>query len=376
MAKRRGWGEGSITGGNGHWTVRVTSEGRRVKRSVRGTKRDAQDALRALQAEVARGVGSGRMTVANYLARWLERQEREEKSPATVANYRWAIEVHIVPTMGGVRLDKVTPDHVDDLITKMVRQGLAKGTIARVRLTLSMAYDDAVHRRIVWWNPVAPTKVGKANGGRPSRSMTPEQLATFVKAAEGTELEACWLTMVGAGLRPGEATGLQWEDLELDAEPPLLHVRRARIFEPGSRMTFGEPKTKGSVRTLELPATVCSALRAHRVRQAEGRLRAGSLWQDNGLVFPTDTGRPIAPGALRRELRKVTEAAGLGRWHPHELRHTWVSLCSDQGVSLEDLADAAGHATTVLTEGVYRHRVRDVVGSQARQAMDGLLGGA
>ena len=53
-----------------------------------------------------------------------------------------------------------------------------------------------------------------------------------------------------------------------------------------------------------------------------------------------------------------------------------MSLCSDQGVSLEDLADAAGHATTVLTEGVYRHRVRDVVGSQARQAMDGLLGGA
>ena len=76
----------------------------------------------------------------------------------------------------------------------------------------------------------------------------------------------------------------------------LLHVRHARIFEPDGRMRFGEPKTKGSVRTLELPATVVDALRAHRVSQAEGRLRAGSLWADNELVFPTPRADPRAVG--------------------------------------------------------------------------------
>ena len=173
-----------------------------------------------------------------------------------MANHRWAIDKHIIPALGNKDLAKVTPDDIDDLLAKMAKAGAGKATMERVRLILNMAYNDALHRRYVTWNPVTVTKAPKPSSpGRPSRSMTAEQVATFLNAIKGDELEACWLTMLGVGLRPGEVTGLQWSDFELDAEPALLHVRQARLHEPG-RMLMGEPKTKGSVRTLEYRATV------------------------------------------------------------------------------------------------------------------------
>ena len=263
----------------------------------------------------------------------------------------------------------------------MADDGASHATMDRVRLTLKAAYRAAMGERLVTWNPVDVDDLipESSNPGRPSRAMTPTQLEAFLAAAAGDDLEACWLTMLGVGLRPGEVTGLRWADLELDAKPALVHVRQARVRMPGGGVALGGGrydglKTDKSRRDLELPDVVVAALRRHGRRQAEGRLAAGSLWEDNDLVFPTSTGRPIIPESLRRRFAAVTEAAGLGRWHPHELRHTWVSLCCDAGVELLDMADAAGHATTVLTEGVYRKNLRPTVGSQARAAMDGLLG--
>jgi integrase len=201
--------------------------------------------------------------------------------------------------------------------------------------------------------------------------MDAEQLDAFLSAARGTDHEAAWVTMLGVGLRPGEVTGLRWDDLELDAEPALLHVTHSlQYLQSERRVVLGEPKTEDSYRTLELPPELADALVRHRRAQREQRLRAGSLWSAGGYVFTTDIGEPLRPYMLRRRLDHVTEAAGLGHWHPHELRHTWVSLCSDAGVSLDDLADAAGHSTRSITEDVYRHRVRPTVGSAARQAME------
>ena len=82
----------------------------------------------------------------------------------------------------------------------------------------------------------------------------------------------------------------------------------------------------------------------------------GAQWQDLGLVFPTSRGTLLDPANLRRSLRTVTEQAGLGRWHPHELRHSAASLLSAAGVPLEEVADVLGHASTRVTSATYRHR--------------------
>jgi site-specific recombinase XerD len=97
------------------------------------------------------------------------------------------------------------------------------------------------------------------------------------------------------------------------------------------------------------------ALREHHKLQAADRLKAGALWQDHGLVFASSIGTPLDRHNVLREFRKITEAAGLGTdWVPRELRHTFVSLLSSDGMPLEDIADLVGHKGTLTTETVYR----------------------
>ena len=135
----------------------------------------------------------------------------------------------------------------------------------------------------------------------------------------------------------------------------------------------GDTKTAQSRRTLALPQTAVQALREHRKRQAEDRLAAGALWQDHGLVFASAIGTPLDAANVRREFRKIAEAVGLGTgWAPRDLRHTFVSLMSADGVPIEEIARLAGHNRTATTELVYRHELRPVITTGA-EVMDRIL---
>jgi integrase len=117
-------------------------------------------------------------------------------------------------------------------------------------------------------------------------------------------------------------------------------------------------QTPKSRRTLALPGKCAEALREQRARQAVDRLAAGHLWQDHSLVFASTVGTPLDDHNIRRQFRKITEAAGLGTaWVPGELRHTFVSLLSAHGVPVEAIALLAGHNQTATTEKVYRHQI-------------------
>jgi hypothetical protein len=116
-----------------------------------------------------------------------------------------------------------------------------------------------------------------------------------------------------------------------DAEP---HVAVWRSVH-----SLGDVKTKKSRRTLRLPLAAVEALRVHKVKQAGDRLLTGALWHDHGLVFASAVGTPLDPSHVRRAFRNVCVAAGIGtNWSPREPRHTFVSIMSEQGVSVEEIA--------------------------------------
>ncbi len=110
-----------------------------------------------------------------------------------------------------------------------------------------------------------------------------------------------------------------------------------------------------------LPNLVVEALKAHERIQADERLGAGTTWIDLDLVFPTTIGTPMSPSNLRRDLNVLTEAAGLGRWSPNELRHSAASLLSASGVPLEQIADLLGHTDTRMLLKHYRHPISRTV---------------
>ena len=157
------------------------------------------------------------------------------------------------------------------------------------------------------------------------------------------------------------------------AEAGFDHERVA-VYVWRSVRDDGDTKTEDSRRTLEIPEEAARALQAHHARQAAERLTAGDAWADHGLVFCTRTGTKLDAGNVRRSFRAICKAAGIGEdWTPRELRHTFVSLMSDNGVPIETIADLVGHKTTIVTEKVYRHQLKQVI-TQGAQTMGTIFG--
>ena len=193
--------------------------------------------------------------------------------------------------------------------------------------------------------------------------------------AEDDPLGPLVVTGLMLGLRPGELCGLRWCDVDLDAR--AVHVRQSRTSERGADgrevLRFGPPKTAKSRRSLTMPAPVVAALQCQQALQARERLVAGTAWQDNDLVFANGIGDPFDPSNLRRMFARLTERAGLGPWHPNELRHSACSLLSAAGVALENVADVLGHDGTRMAARFYRHTVAPAVGA-AVAPMEAMFG--
>jgi integrase len=200
--------------------------------------------------------------------------------------------------------------------------------------------------------------------------MTLAQAKALLECARGERLEAAIRCGLMLGLRPGELLGLCWADIDLDRG--RLTVNHS-LRREDNRLRIGTPKTARSVRTIDMPTALTESLRAHKAHQAVERLHAGPAWLDLDLAFPTETGTPIDPSNLRRTFSRLTTRAGIGHWHPHEMRHSAASLLSHNGVPIEAVADVLGHTNIRTTSSIYRHQVADSV-PEAASAMDRLFG--
>jgi integrase len=173
-----------------------------------------------------------------------------------------------------------------------------------------------------------------------------------------------------AGLRRGELQGLKWEDLDLEAG--TLQVRRT-LSEPRGGYIFEAPKS-GKGRNIRLTQRATAALKEHRKRQVEERMRLGTLWLDHNLVFPSGTGTPVSGGNLNRAFKALLKRARLPQtFRFHDLRHTCATLLLRQGVNPKFVQELLGHRVVSLTLNTYSHVLPDM-GDVAASAMDDALG--
>ena len=150
---------------------------------------------------------------------------------------------------------------------------------------------------------------------------------------------------IHTGMRPGELLGLEWEDVDLDATGGSLRVNRA--LSDGKLTT---PKTKRSRRRIDLSSASAAALKAHRKRQLEERLRRAGLWQDHGLVFPSTVGTPLSHRNVVRAFKDLLKRAGLPQnTRLYDLRHTCATLLLGSNVHPKYVQELLGHASIALT---------------------------
>jgi integrase len=357
---RRANGDGSVFyDRNGkRWVATITSrDGHRHKRSA-PTQKAAKAKLRELLDEERTygSIASPQATLGELMQVWKDKRLAAERiAPSTRANKLWAC-VWIERHLGSVRLDQLDADRIERALAAMADGGLGLESLIKVRSVLNQICNFGERRGLLRKNPVGvvelPAGLAPSDDGR---ALTPDQAKQLLAVSSQHRLHALWCTMMMLGLRPGEALGLTWDDLDFSSN--VLHIRRAlRIGSDGPEITE-QLKTARSRRSLEMPAPLVAALVGHRAVQAAERRHADEAWSTQwpDLVFTTHFGTPINPSNLRRDFSQLTTSAGLGHWTPNELRHTAVSLLSADGLPLERIADVVGHTGTRMTAKVYRH---------------------
>lgn len=344
------------------WIAQVKIDGK-VRRTMHPSEALAKQALRKMMAEVDAGrvVADGSETVGSLLTRWEERVlPAQNLTVNTLDTYAWACRI-LREDIGRVRLKRLTAEHVEKAFEKRATDDMSRASLIKIRSVLGKALDYALRRQLVNQNVARIVELpAAARRQKKGRALTADQAKAILAESAGHPLHALWVVMLYLGVRPGEVTGLTWKDIDFDEG--LVHIRRARRVERGEQKVEEQLKTDRSRRTLAAPPPVLDALRDHRRRQNETRLRAGAAWTDQlGLVFTTETGNSHNPSNLRRTLSRITNRLDLGDWHPHELRHTAASLMSEAGVPIERIADQLGHDGTRMSLLVYRHATKPSV---------------
>lgn len=370
MSKRRSRGDGGL-----HWdekrqrwiasvTTGYTPAGKRIVRRGSGkTKTEAKAKLKEVLRDHEDGlaIAPHGVTVADAITDWLA-YGLTGQSEKTSEKYSILARAHIIPDLGARKLRDFTAEEVDRWLGEKAKV-LSTSTVQILYSCLNRAVIRAMARDKVKRNVVALCSIPKGQPGRPSKSLTLDQAKAILTTAEGSRLYAYIVVSLLTGARTEELRALTWEHVDMDGNPNSDPPLPPSIQVWHSVRIGGDTKTKKSRRTLALPARCVKALRQHRQAQNRDREQAGSDWQPRGLVFASAVGTALDAANVRRAFRRVAKQAGLNpkEWTPRELRHSFVSLLSSSGVSIEAIADLCGHAGTTVTEKVYRHQLRPVL---------------
>ncbi|MGE0454458.1 MAG: tyrosine-type recombinase/integrase [Vicinamibacteria bacterium] len=301
----------------------------------------------------ARRGAAGGLTLATFARPFLERAEVLVR-PGTLRLYRWALDLHVLPTIGARTLRELEadPTHVRDLLFDLLASGLAKHTVANVRGVLSSLLEDAVEAGVIERNPAAlrwkrlRLATTRAERARKVKAFDADQVRRLLEAAD--QVLPRWSTLFrltfACGLRIGEALALQWDDL--DVERRELAIRR------GWTRGRVQPTKTGDEGVVDVPADVVDELHRREVAAAAEALAAGS--RRSAWIFPSKTGSPHDYNDVGDAFKRALKAAGLpGHYSPHSLRHTFASLHLQRGAPLQYVQRMLRHRTVSLTADLY-----------------------
>ena len=323
-----------------------------------------------------------RITLAEYLENWLEVSVMPKLAPSTSTRYAELVRLHMIPSVGGVKLKALTADQVQGMMNAKIAAGCAPRSVWHIRSVLRRALGQAVRWRKIPYNVAAETDPPRVERFRPT-ILTAEQGGRLLDTVKGDRLEAVVTLALATGVRLGEALGLQWGDVNLgeDGTPARITIDRALQRSAGA-LRIVAPKTRKSGRTLRLPGFAVMTLRAHRIRQTMERKMMGSAWKGSdrsdapdAFCFTTSVGTPMDPTNVTHAFHRVVERAELPRMRFHDLRHAAASTLLARGVHPKIVAEQLGHSQISITLDTYSHVLPELMAGPADE-MEAVYGTA
>lgn len=351
---------------DGRLQVAVTMlDGRRIFRYVpkdrdkMRQRRRAEVLRRELVAYREHEIEPWTQTLGDFLRSWIAGlpDARKPPRPRTVEHYRYVVDRYLIPGLGTVRLDRLSP---------RVLQGWVDADRSRSAAhhyaVLRRALNVAVRQHIISSNPALAVEAPERDEftGSP---LTEAEARALMTATD--RLAPLWRLAIDSGLRESELLGLAWEDVDLDAGTLTL---RAQLYRDGKTWALVPPKTKRE-QPLNLAPSTVSALREHKRKMAAERTPE---WRYHGLVFVTPKGEPIGRSDVLRAFHAACDAVGIARRRFHDLRGSTASILQDEGIPEHVRMARLGHVTTAMA----RHYAgqSDRLDRDAAMALERVLG--
>jgi integrase len=359
---RRGNGEGSIyqRKTDGKWVGSVTLEGGNRKVFYGKTRKEVKDKLTTALYEQQQGtaVKTSQLTVGRFITDWLENTHKRQIRLRTYERYKESVDLHIIPVLGNIQLQKLQVQHLQSFYTKKEKEGLSSTTILGYHHVLHKALDTAVE-----WGLIVRNVCDIASPPRRARfeiqPLTVEQAQKLLSTVHGHKWEALFTIALATGMRRGEILGLKWQDINFATG--TLQVRRILSRVPTQTperdhvYIEAEPKTQKSRRSITIAPFALDVLKQHRIQQMEAKLRAGPKWQEHDYVFPSSIGTYLNPNNVVKEFKKLLKQADLPDIRFHDLRHSAASLLLSAGVHPKIVQEILGHTQISMTLDIYSH---------------------
>jgi len=349
-----------------YWEARYTDgfdpgTGRQIQRSITGrTQKEVAQKLKAVTASIDAGTytAPSKITVGQWLDIWASEYLGAVK-PKTVESYQCQIRNHIKPALSAIKLEALTAPMIQSFYNRLYQPkedggaGLSAKSVGIVHGVLHKALQQAESIGYIRSNPADACKLPRIER-KEIKPLDSEAIASFLKAVHGHRFEAVYLTMLFTGMRRGEICGLKWECVNLEKGMILVNKQLQNI--PGKPGEFRLSSTKNSKsRSITVAKTVIDLLKRHRAQQAEARLLAGPLWQEEGYVFTNEVGNHLSPNTLYHNYKRLVASIGLPDARLHDLRHSYAVAALRAGDDIKTVQENLGHHTSSFTLDVYGH---------------------
>jgi integrase len=357
----------------GHWAIVIETRdpvtGKRKRRwhSFCGTKRQARVECARLISDIQGGtyVDASKITVAEYLARWLD-HTATQVSPNSHRTYTTMMRAYVVPAIGSIRLKKLRPIDLANLYATTLRS-LAPKSVILLHNVLSQALRQAMRWQLLASNPavaVTPPRVERQQ----MHVLDADATLAVIEASRPTDLFMPVLLAVMTGMRRGELVALRWRALDLEAGQLAVVVSTEQV----GRNTRDKPPKSGRSRTVALPALLVEELRRYRTQQAEALLRLGVRPNDATHVCTSADGTPWRPDSLTRAFRRFLRSHNLPSMRFHGLRHAHATHLLATNVHPKIVQERLGHASISMTLDLYSHVVPGLQ-EEAAASVDALM---
>lgn len=375
---KAGNGEGSIRKGKtGNYIVEI-SLGRRPDGTRRRTRRTAPtlEGAKKLRVELLGKQQRGQLTeqrldtVSTYGLFWTREVKANTIRPTTASDYEDRLRRYVMPYLGNVRMVDLTPMHVQRWLNALLVDGKSPNTVNGARRVLFGLCKYAERQGVIPRNPVAATDPVRKDPNKTQvcPPWTLEETCKVLEHAIGNDRLDCFLhLMLHLGLRPGEALGLRWQDIdELQQTISITGtLKEARAILPNGRgivrLQRNQPKTKESARTIGMDEALVAALERQRQVQETQRVAAGDAWiamVDADYVITTSVGTGMSLSNLRKRYIKFLASIGVRYIRLHDQRHTVATLALEADVPIEHVSQAVGHSNIDITKQTYAPYVR------------------